>query len=94
MTELTAGRVYTATPCTLLVYYTERVTEQVDFRALFICGYTIDTTLTQLHHSYILLPEYFPRIPKWSLFLANNCRSVFGARLTAVGSLLALEPGS
>ena len=29
------------------VYYTERVTEQVDFRALLICGYAIDTTLTQ-----------------------------------------------
>ena len=25
MTELAAGRVYTATPCTRLVYYTERV---------------------------------------------------------------------
>ena len=46
MTEL-AARVYTATPCTLLVHYTECVTEQVDF-PLFICGYTIDTTLTQL----------------------------------------------
>ena len=31
MTELAAGRDYTATPCTLLVYYSERVTEQVHF---------------------------------------------------------------
>ena len=31
MNELAAGRVYTATPCTLLVDYTERVTEQVDY---------------------------------------------------------------
>ena len=36
-----------------LVYYTERVTEQVDFRALFICGYTIHTTLTHLPYSLV-----------------------------------------
>ena len=56
MTELAVGRVYTATPCTLLVYYTERVTEQLEL----ICGYTVDTVLTQLHHSRIISPEYFP----------------------------------
>ena len=55
-TELAAGRVYTATPCTLLVYYSERVTEQLEL----ICGYTVATALTQLHHSRILSPEYFP----------------------------------
>ena len=68
MTELAAGRVYTATPCTLLVYYTERVTEQLDFPALLICGCTIDTTLTQLHHSRILSPEYFPVYPNGVCF--------------------------
>ena len=52
MTELAAGRVYTATPCTLLVYCTEQLE--------LICGYTVDTALTQLHHSRILSPEYFP----------------------------------
>ena len=40
MTELAAGRVYTATPCTLLVCYTERVTEQLDF----------------LHYSFVVAP--------------------------------------
>ena len=38
ITELVAGRVYTATLCSRLVYYTEHVTEQVNFRALFIRG--------------------------------------------------------
>ena len=82
MTELAAGGVYTATPCTLLSYYIERVMEQVDFRALFICGYTIDTTLTQLHHSRIYTSSgIFSRIPRWSLF----------GRITAEVCLLALR---
>ena len=72
MTELAAGRVYTATPCTLLVYYTERVTEQLDCPALLICGCTIDTTLTRLHHSRILSPEYSPYTQMESVS-ANNC---------------------
>ena len=100
MTELAAGRVYTATPCTLLVYYTERVTEQLDFPALLICGCTVNTTLAQLHHSRMLSPEYFPVYPMESVS-ANNCRSVFAsstptskATLTTVRRLLALESGS
>ena len=51
------------------VYYTERVTEQVNFPALLISGYTIDTTLTQLQPlPYTKSGKFPPRIPKSSLF--------------------------
>ena len=53
MTELAAGRVYTATPCTQLVYYTERLTDQITFRALLICGYTM---CMHGYHAYTTIP--------------------------------------
>ena len=66
-----------ATPCTQLVYYTEHVTEQVNFRALLTCGYTI-----------ALLPStksaIFFRIPKWSLF----CRITAELCLLALSQVL------
>ena len=65
MTELAAGRVYTATPCTLLVYYTEYVTEQLDCPALLICGCTVDITLTSLLYTK---SGIFPRIPNGVCF--------------------------
>ena len=78
MTEVAAGRVYTATPCTLLVYYTERVTEQLDF----------------LHYSFVvapwiprlddyITPVYYVRnispYTQMESVSANNCRSVFAS---------------
>ena len=63
MTELAQLEELILQHCTRLVYYTELVTEQVDIHALLICGYTIDPTLTQLHHSRILSPEWFPVYP-------------------------------
>ena len=106
MTELAAGRVYAATPCTLLVYYNEQVTEQLDFPC---------TTHLWLHHRYMYhaytitsLPYtksgIFPVYPQMESVSANNCRSVFASStqpakklLTvtdAVRRLLALESGS
>ena len=62
-----------------LVYYTERVTEQINSLALLICGYAMDTTLTQRHQSRILSPAYHIRIPKMEFVWVNNCRSVFAS---------------
>ena len=54
------------------------MTEQLDCPALFICGCTVDATLTRLHHFRILSLESFPVYPMESV-LANNCRSVFAS---------------
>ena len=57
MTELAAGIVYPATLCTRLVYYTERVTERVNFHALFIFAVTHslhNDTMTQFSQAYHL----------------------------------------
>ena len=61
------------------VYYTERVTEQINFLALLICSNAMGTTLTQRHQYRILSPAYHIRIPKMEFVWANNCRSVFAS---------------
>ena len=78
MTELPAGRFFTATLCTCL--FTTLSPSRSRFAQL-VCSYAMGTTLTQRHQSHILSPAYHIRIPKMEFVWANNCRSVFASSM-------------
>ena len=85
MTELAAGRVYTAT-LHGLVYYTNGTG---NFSALLIRGYPQLTRppfpcnksgmLSPYTQNGVCLGEHFSVYPKWCLLLVNKCRSVFAS---------------